>query len=67
MAKILPTSQEVFEEFVRPTAPVMGVETDLPYYVKYFDAYKLVLICLEIQKTSNSQSYLEKEEGNWRN
>ena len=24
-------------------------------------------ICMEIQKTSNSQSYLEKEEWNWRN
>ena len=24
-------------------------------------------ICMEIQKTSNSQSYLEKEEGNWMN
>ena len=24
-------------------------------------------ICVEIQKTSNSQSNLEKEEGNWRN
>ena len=24
-------------------------------------------ICMEIQKTSNSQSNLEKEEGNWRN
>ena len=24
-------------------------------------------ICIEIQKTSNSQSNLEKEEGNWRN
>ena len=24
-------------------------------------------ICMEIQKTLNSQSYLEKEEWNWRN
>ena len=24
-------------------------------------------ICMEIQETSNSQSYLEKEEWNWRN
>ena len=24
-------------------------------------------ICMEIQKTSSSQSYLEKEEWNWRN
>ena len=24
-------------------------------------------ICMEMQKTSNSQSYLEKEEWNWRN
>ena len=24
-------------------------------------------ICMEIQKTSTSQSYLEKEEWNWRN
>ena len=24
-------------------------------------------ICMEIQKASNSQSYLEKEEWNWRN
>ena len=24
-------------------------------------------ICMEIKKTSNSQSYLEKEEWNWRN
>ena len=24
-------------------------------------------ICMEIQKNSNSQSYLEKEEWNWRN
>ena len=24
-------------------------------------------ICMEIQKTSNRQSYLEKEEWNWRN
>ena len=24
-------------------------------------------ICMEKQKTSNSQSYLEKEEWNWRN
>ena len=24
-------------------------------------------ICMEIQKTSNSQSNLEKEEGNWKN
>jgi len=24
-------------------------------------------ICMEIQKTSNSQSSLEKEEGNWKN
>ena len=26
-----------------------------------------VTICMEIQKTSNSQSNLEKEEWNWRN
>ena len=26
-----------------------------------------VTICMEKQKTSNSQSYLEKEEWNWRN
>ena len=25
------------------------------------------IICMEIQKTSNSQSHLEKEEWNWRN
>ena len=25
------------------------------------------IICMEIHKTSNSQSYLEKEEWNWRN
>ena len=28
---------------------------------------QIILICMEIQKTSNSQSNLEKEEWNWRN
>ena len=27
----------------------------------------VITICMEIQKTSNSQSNLEKEEWNWRN
>ena len=46
------------------------------YHLSKFHIYVLVycigvflsgLICMEIQKTSNSQSYLEKEEWNWRN
>jgi len=47
-ADVSATSQEAFEEFISPTLPVMGLETcEKPYYVKYFDEYKLVLICLD--------------------
>jgi len=47
-AEISATSQEAFEKFILPTAPVMGLETcEKPYYVKYFDTYKVALICLD--------------------
>ena len=39
----------------------------LPKAIYRFSAIPNFTICMEIQKTSNSQSNLEKEEWNWRN
>ena len=41
----------------------------LSSYQQYFQRTRTnnFTICMEIQKTSNSQSNLEKEEWNWRN
>ena len=33
----------------------------------FFTELEQIIICMEIQKNSNSQSNLEKEEWNWRN
>lgn len=47
-AEISGTSQEAFKKFIQPTLSVTGLETcEKPYYVKYFDEYKIVLICLD--------------------
>ena len=35
--------------------------------VFFTELEQIISQCMEIQKTSNSQSYLEKEEWNWRN
>lgn len=47
-AEISATSQRAFEEFILPTAPVMGDgDCTRPYYARVFDTYKLVLICMD--------------------
>ena len=35
--------------------------------VFFTEQEQIISVCMEIQKTSNSQSNLEKEEWNWRN
>ena len=35
--------------------------------VFFTELEQIISVCMEIQKTSNSQSNLEKEEWNWRN
>jgi len=42
------------------------------HYIKlpmvfFTEQEQIISVCMEIQKTSNSQSNLEKEEWNWRN
>ncbi len=47
-AEISGTSREAFEKFILPTAPVMdGVDGERSYYAVCFDAYKLVMVCLD--------------------
>ena len=46
-----------------------AIPIKLPYQTVFFHRARTnnFTICMEIQKTSNSQSNLEKEEWNWRN
>ena len=43
------SSQEAYEKFIAPTNALSGIEgRDTPYFVKYFDEYKIAVIGLDL-------------------
>ena len=56
------TCEMAFDKFIRPTAPVTGIENlDKSYFVKYFDEYKIAFIGLDNYRTPTDKD----ENGNY--
>ena len=61
-AAISGTCEMAFDKFIRPTAPVTGIENlDKSYFVKYFDEYKIAFIGLDNYRTPTDKD----ENGNY--
>ena len=54
-------------EYTTQSIDSMQSLSSYQWYFFYRARTNNITICMEIQKTSNSQSNLEKEEWNWRN
>ena len=57
-------------EFYYPKQSIDSMQSLSSYQLYFFTELEQIIsqfVCMEIQKTSNSQSNLEKEEWNWRN